>query len=59
MCQGKTKHEVNIFSVSKRSGVSNSTTNFIITNLAKQLEEEREARKKLEEELESIKQLSY
>jgi len=31
----------------------------IISQLAKQLEEEREVRKKLEGELESIKQLSY
>jgi hypothetical protein len=44
--------------MSKRSARSSTTTTLIISQLAKQLDEERNARKKLEEELESIKQLS-
>ena len=43
---------------SRRSNRSSATTTIIINHLAKQLQEEREARKMLEEELESIKQLS-
>jgi hypothetical protein len=43
---------------SKRSGTSSTTTTILISQLAKQLEEEREARKKLQEELDSIKQMS-
>ena len=46
------------YRVSKRSSRSSTTTTLIINQLAKQLEEEREARKKLQEELESIKSLS-
>jgi molecular chaperone GrpE (heat shock protein) len=44
---------------SRKSGVTNTTTTLLISQLAKQLDEEREARKRLQEELESIKQLSY
>jgi hypothetical protein len=44
---------------SKRSVTSSTTTTILISQLAKQLEEEREARKKLQEELESIKQMSH
>jgi hypothetical protein len=43
---------------SRKSNVTNTTTTILISALAKQLEEERDARKKLQEELESIKQLS-
>lgn len=47
-----------LYRLSRRSQKSTATTTLIITHLAKQLDEERIARKKLEEELQSIKQLS-